>query len=179
VNCGLVFWNNAAMAKLGLFEKIAEVFGKCRGCFAGEQALVALSAAAYDIPLLELSDAYNFNFFEDSLREDRLLRKQVRRGEYDDICIVHYVWCKPWLREDNPSAVKAHFINAWRGFVLDELRDSAHDLFEDLSVIRFDQLAYQYRNLTNIRGHIERISSECEWRGRRLVWKLRHFGVRG
>ncbi len=65
VNGGVLFWNNDYMAKLGMFDKVATVFQKCYGCFLGGQDLFTFTTAAYKIPFLRLSDAYNYNFFED------------------------------------------------------------------------------------------------------------------
>lgn len=137
VNTGVVFWNNISMAKLGLFEKATRVFELCQGCFEGDQDLLGFTAATFDIPFFELGDLYNFSFFEDShLKIDDRLQEQVRRGLFEDISIVHFVFSKPWLTTKSRSAVKVHFINAWREFVLNELGEKAYDIFDDLSFIR-------------------------------------------
>lgn len=144
VNGGVLFWNNVAMAKLGLFDKVHQVFRQCQGCFEGGQDLMTFTAAVHDIPFMELGDSLNFSFFEDaSVRLNNELREEVRRGEFQRIYIVHFVYCKPWLRPNHPTVVKAHFINAWRQFVVDELGDKAYELFDDLSVVRPVSLAYR------------------------------------
>src|SRR5215210_8073680 len=70
VNAGVVFWNNEAATEYGLFETAARVFAACSGCFEGEQSLLAFTTAASRIPVADLSDAYNFSFFVDSLKPD-------------------------------------------------------------------------------------------------------------
>jgi lipopolysaccharide biosynthesis glycosyltransferase len=173
VNSGVVFWNNVAMAQLGLFEKATEVFRKCEGCFESDQDLLTFTAAAYDVPLFELGDPWNFNFFEDSLRVDKQLRDQVRRGEFSEIYIVHYVWCKPWMPAGNPPADQAHFINAWREFILSELNNTALDLFEDLSVIRFNPIVHRVKNWVHVRGHMQRVRSQLGRCARRVIKSMR------
>jgi hypothetical protein len=136
VNSGVVAWNNVAMAECEFFKKAVRVFKDCHGCFRGDQELLAFTAAAYHLPFSELDDSYNYNFFEDSLRCDAELREQMRQGQCWRIRIVHFVWCKPWRPTVAQHAVKAYFINQWRQFVLRELGDEAHALFEDLSFVR-------------------------------------------
>jgi hypothetical protein len=145
VNGGVLFWNNVFMAKLGLFDRVIQVFRACRGCFEGSQDLMTFTAAVHDIPFLELGDPYNFSFFEDhSLRIDEKVQREVRRGKFQHIYIVHFLYCKPWLRPNRPDVAKAHFINAWRQFVVDELGDKAYELFDDLSVVRPVSFAYRF-----------------------------------
>jgi len=136
VNGGVLLWNNMFMAKLGLFDRVTQVFRQCRGCFEGGQDLMTFVAAAHNIPFTEVGDPYNFNFFEDSLRFDAVLQERIRMGQFHDIYIVHFVWCKPWLRQYRPSLVKMYFINAWRQFIVDELGETAYGLFDDLSIIQ-------------------------------------------
>jgi hypothetical protein len=136
VNSGVLFWNSNYMFKIGLFDKVIQVFNDCQGCFESDQDLLAFTIAAHHIPLTEIGDNYNFNFFEDSPKPDKKLQKRIRKGYFQDIHIVHFVFCKPWLKPVRPTAAKAYFINAWRKFVLDELGDKAYDLFDDLSFVR-------------------------------------------
>jgi hypothetical protein len=134
VNAGVVFWKNHAMAKSELFESAIRVLAKCQGCIGEDQTLLTLTAAAHRIPFTELDESYNF--FDNSFRPDPELGKRLKRGECQDVRIVHFVRTKPWRAPANPSAVKAYFINSWRSFVLRELGDEAYDLFDDLSMIR-------------------------------------------
>jgi lipopolysaccharide biosynthesis glycosyltransferase len=136
INGGVVIWNNRAMMKIGLFEKAMDIFQLCRGSFVSEQDLLAITSAKHEIPFLELGDPYNFNFFEDSYRNDAVLIRRIRKGQFEDIQIVHFVWCKPWLRPARPNAAKAYFINAWRKYVIEELGVDANELFDDLSPVR-------------------------------------------
>ena len=136
VNSGVVFWNNSAMAECRLFEKAVRLFENCHGCFRGDQELLAFTAAVHSLPFSELDDSYNYNFFEDSLRVNHSFQEEMRRGRCQRIRIVHFVFSKPWRTPASPSAVKAHFINEWRQFVLSELGDGASTLFGDLSLVR-------------------------------------------
>jgi hypothetical protein len=135
VNAGVVFWNNQAMARVGLSEKATTVFAECEGRVHCDQTLLTLTAASHRLPFTELDATYNFCFSE-SFRESPELRRKLRRGECQDICIVHFAFAKPWRTTVTQSAIKAHFINSWRIFVVEELGDHAVDFFEDLSVVR-------------------------------------------
>jgi lipopolysaccharide biosynthesis glycosyltransferase len=163
VNGGVLFWNNMYMARIGLFDRVADVFRQCQGCFEGGQDLMTFTAAAYNIPFMELGDPYNFNFFEDShmvSTELQELQKRIWRGQFHDICIVHFIWCKPWLDPYKPSLAKKHFINAWRKFILDELGDTAYRFFDDLSIIRPESFAKRlWSRVRRIGGRVKR----CIW----------------
>ncbi len=132
---GVVFWNNTAMAEYELFRKCTHVFKQCKGYFNYDQDLLAFTAAAYDIPVLELGHPYHFAFFEDSRWIDRKLRRRLNRGEFDAVFIVHFLFCKPWLPLESQTPVKIHFVNEWRKYVHQELGSEADRYFEDLSPI--------------------------------------------
>lgn len=136
VNSGVLVWNNMAMARHRLAEQAARVFDACGRCFCGDQELLAFTAAACGLPFTEMDDTFNFRFFEGAAQPDPRLIEQMRRGECNRIRIVHFVFSKPWCPVRAPSAVKAHFINAWRVFVLDELGNEGQAFFDDLSHVR-------------------------------------------
>jgi hypothetical protein len=117
---GVIYWNNLAMAKLGLFGKCVHLFQQCNGCFEADQDLLAFATAIHEMDVLQIGHPYNFGFFEDSEWVDRKLQKRLRRGEYEDVHVVHFVFSKPWLPLEKSTPVKVYYVNMWRKFAREE-----------------------------------------------------------
>jgi len=132
---GIIYWNNAAMAKIGLFEKCVEIFRKCHGCFEADQDLLAFATAIHDIPVRKIGHPYNFGFFEDSPWVDHRMQSRFSRGQFAGVYALHFVFAKPWAVLEQPTPVKIHFVNAWRDFVCHELGADAGRFFREVQPI--------------------------------------------
>jgi hypothetical protein len=119
INCGFVVWNNAALAATGFSEEARRVFNLCEGCFESTQDWLTFAAAAYQLPLSELDECYNFSFARDlSMRENVALRNAVGSCRFDGLYIVHFLNPKPWnyITDEQADPANTLLLQAWRRF---------------------------------------------------------------
>lgn len=142
-NNGVLIWNNQAMKRIGFYGLNRDLFYRCNRCFQHDQELLSFVAVLHDLEFQELSDRFNFSFFEDSLGTvhpdvytlDRQLRRELALGYYGGVHMVHFVYSKPWKTYDVLPKTKAYFINRWRAHARDELNGAAPGIFADLSPV--------------------------------------------
>lgn len=118
---GVIFYNHPALAEIGFFDRIAEVYrrseeiGVRRG---GDDSTLALLLAVHTDVHLHLLDS-TWNAYRGLKRRVPARvggRRQSPADWIRDARIVHLAGLKPWAPpRRSPNPVAEHFIGAWRG----------------------------------------------------------------